>query len=144
MESKLVSRFYQNFWLYLIGIILLIITIAITIILKNKIMVKNKVGFFSIIIITMAFIIFFLIKFIPYSRDLNSVKNKTFETITGEVVDYGKAKAIGDIATEVKYYYPIIEDKNGIRIKLDVNGTVKNNTYTFIYLEHTKLAEILN
>lgn len=45
MESKLVSRFYQNFWLYLIGIILLIITIAITIILKNKIMVKNKVGF---------------------------------------------------------------------------------------------------
>lgn len=144
MESKLVSRFSQNFWLYLIGIILLIITIAITIILKNKIMVKNKVGFFSIIIITMAFIIFFLIKFIPYSRDLNSVKNKNFETITGEVVDYGKAKDIGDIATEVKYYYPIIEDKNGIRIKLDVNGTVKNNTYTFIYLEHTKLAEIFN
>ena len=137
-ETKLASKFYHIFGIYLTAIIVLFMIMVITFIIKNKF--KNKSALYVSLLVILGFFIYFTIKFIPYAKDYNNVKNNLFYTVTGIVIDYGKARSIGDIASEIKYYYPIIEDTDGNHIQLDVNGTELNQTYTFIYLEHSKLA----
>ena len=137
-ETKLASKFYHIFGIYLIAIIVLFIIMVLTFIIKNKF--KNKSALYVSLLVILGFFIYFTIKFIPYAKDYKKVKNNLYYTVTGIVIDYGKARSIGDIASEIKYYYPIIEDTDGNHIQLDVNGTELNQTYTFIYLEHSKLA----
>ncbi|MDL2292470.1 hypothetical protein LJC17_02640 [Acholeplasma sp. OttesenSCG-928-E16] len=72
-------------------------------------------------------------------KDLNSVRNNTFEEITGTVIRYAKNESeTGQQLND----HPIIKEVDSEKtIKLFVSkGTRIQGTYTFIYLKHTKIG----
>jgi hypothetical protein len=148
IESKLMNRFFVEFWLLIIGIALLSLVIFLLLIFISKIIsrgvVKNHGSLFFIMIICMFFNGWLIYTFIPYGQDRNDVRLKDFSYISGEVVGYNKRVAIGDIAVSYRYSQPIIVDDDGNQIILNANNTELNRTYSFIYLRKTKIAFIID
>jgi|AGTN01.2.fsa_nt_gi hypothetical protein len=147
-ETKLINKFYEGFWITLACSIILTVLVVIFIALRNKIIGiegdKKKIIIIGVSLVLIGFNIFFAIKFIPYCQDLQSIRNKDFKVYSGTVINYGKKETIGDLIHETIYSFPIIQDDENNQIKLKVNETKINNYYTFIYLEHTKLAVIVD
>lgn len=146
-ESKLINKFYDEFWLLIIGISILTVIIILLLIFRNKIIsddnVRSKGVYYFIMIVCVVFNGWLIYTFTPYGQDMKDVRSNEFNYITGEVIGYNKRKAIGDIAVSYKYYQPIVIDDDGNQIILEVNNTELNKTYSFIYLKHTKIAIII-
>lgn len=146
-ESKLLEKFYSGFWIYLSGIILFVIFIGILTVFRKRLVkgdeTKSRRIYLGSLLVSLCAMFFFGFRLIPYLQDFEAAQNRRFEFVSGTVVDYGKAVNVGDMAGEIRYYYPIVMDGDGTKIKLDVMGTTLNESYEFVYLEHTKLAEIL-
>lgn len=145
-ESKLVSKFYDVFWLLIISITILTVLVIILLIFRGKIIsndnIRSKGAFYFGIIMCLTFNGWLLFKFVPYGQDLQYVRTKEFSYVTGEVIGYNKREAIGDIAVTYKYSQPIIIDGEN-QVVLEVNDTELNKMYSFIYLKHTKIAIII-
>jgi glucan phosphoethanolaminetransferase (alkaline phosphatase superfamily) len=146
-ENELISNFYFGFWLYFAAVIALISVIILLIIFREKILLHfsqtniSKVFLFSIIGILFMVNAFFSIKFTTYCLDIDAVRNRNFEVLTGTVIDYTKA-TYNENGT-VDYFGPIIKIEGSEEtIILNVGPTELNKTYTFIYLKHTKVARI--
>lgn len=145
-ESKLVSKFYDVFWLLMISITVLTVLFILLLIFRGKIIsddnIRSKGIYYFVMIVCLIFNGWLIYKFVPYGQDLQYVRSKEFSYITGEVIGYNKREAIGDIAVTYRYSQPIITDGDN-RVILEVNDTELNKTYSFIYLRHTKIAIII-
>lgn len=85
------------------------------------------------------YIIYAVKRFVPFLEDISSIKNKRFELAEGIVIGYKKHVHGGEPPTTS--YTPIIQDEiSNQRIELDVDGTVLNGRYRFLYLKNTSLA----
>ncbi|HRY78154.1 MAG TPA: hypothetical protein P5154_05260 [Candidatus Izemoplasmatales bacterium] len=109
--------------------------------------ISPRVGwasYFGILLFVLVACVFSGIRFQLFFRDYRSVEERDFQTITGTVVDYGRAVSSGDITSETFYSEPIVRDNDtGDEIRLDCSGTSWDETYTFLYLENTRLAVIV-
>ena len=98
-------------------------------------------GFLSIIFTAFLglYILYAAKKLVPFLKDWDSIKNKHYELAEGIVVGYKKHIHGGEPPTTS--YTPIIQDEISNRqIELDVDGTVLNGRYRFLYLKNTTLA----
>ncbi len=85
------------------------------------------------------YIIYAVKRFVPFLEDISSIKNKRFELAEGIVIGYKKHVHGGEPPTTS--YTPIIQDEiSNQQIELDVEGTVLNGRYRFLYLKNTSLA----
>ena len=85
------------------------------------------------------YIIYAVRRIVPFLKDISSIKNKRFELAEGIVVGYKKHVHGGEPPTTS--YTPIIQDEiSNQQIELDVEGTVLNGRYRFLYLKNTSLA----
>jgi hypothetical protein len=146
-QSKLINKFYEGFWLLIIGVSILTVIIILLLIFRSKIIngdnIRSKGAYYFIMIVCVVFNGWLIYTFIPYVQDMSDVRSKEFNYITGEVIGYNKRKAIGDIAVSYKYAQPIVIDDDRNQTILEVNNTELNKTYSFIYLRHTKIAIII-
>lgn len=75
-------------------------------------------------------------------KDLKSVRTNTFEEITGTIIRYRRNES--EDGRQINSM-PIIQEVGSDRIiKLTLNNmsTRKNQTYTFIYLRHTRIGAV--
>jgi hypothetical protein len=95
---------------------------------------------FAALIIMEAYLLYSLIIGL---RDLKSVRTSSFERVTGKVIRYMRNQS--ETGSQLNNF-PIIQIENSDEtIRLLVNkGTAINETYTFIYLKHTKLGVATN
>lgn len=146
IESRLINKFYEGFWLLIIGLSIFTVIIILLLIFRSKIIsgdnIRSKGVYFFIMIVCVFLNGWLIYTFIPYGQDISDIQSKEFGYITGEVIGYNKRKAIGDIAVTYKYSQPIIIDGEN-RVVLEVNDTELNKIYNFIYLKHTKIAIII-
>ncbi|MDZ4196963.1 MAG: hypothetical protein U1C51_06965 [Candidatus Izemoplasmatales bacterium] len=75
-------------------------------------------------------------------QDLKSVRTNTFEEITGIIIRYRRNE--GEDGRQINSMPTIQEVGSDRIIKLTLNNTStrKNQTYTFIYLKHTKIGAV--
>lgn len=143
MQEKLRKKFFKKFWINLsimsLGVIILIIVSSIT--LVNYLKTNEKI-YLPLIFFAFLFGMFIatLISIRPFIKDWKAVKTNKFEKLTGSVIRFRKVEQGGEPpSTE---YYPIIaEMETGKEIELKIDGLKLGETYTFLYLRNTKLAE---
>lgn len=145
-ENDLISGFYTGFWAFLVTIIVLTALIVVLFLCKQKILKPNihiggKVVFYVGLVVILAINVVFTLIFSNYCKDLSAVQKKQFETITGTVIGYNRVEY--DESKGRKYSNPIVEDIDGKKVVLMIGQTEFNSKYTFIYLEHTRLAVIV-
>ncbi len=150
MEEDLITRFYHLFWLYLAATMTFLLFIIFLVFIRKNLLRKfrnSRIGWTSylgILLFVLAAGVFSGMNLQLFVRDYRSVQERDFHTVTGTVVDYDRAVSVGDIATTTMYYDPIVRDSDtGDEIKLDCIGTNRDQTYTFLYLENTRLAVII-
>ena len=80
---------------------------------------------------------------IVYRLDYVDAKAGNFQTITGTVVGYDRARR-GN-GNEAIYEIPIFHDEaTGQKIPIDVGKTKINKKYTVVYLNRTKHGKLVN
>lgn len=148
MLNELYDKFYQYFYSYLISSILINVFLCLILIFRRKYLdrtkyyvISPKFTFWIILTICIVVDIFLLIKLNTGLSDLDAVKEESYESVTGEVIGY-KRRAEGNDGLDL-YYSPIIQllDSNET-ITLEVLNTELGETYTFYYLENTRIAVI--
>jgi len=101
----------------------------------------EQVLFYVILIVIIICVVYFVYKFFICLKDYRKVCNNEFEEIIGTVYRYAKNEA--ETGQQINSH-PIIKllgrDET---IELFVNkGTELNKTYTFLYLENTKIGVV--
>ena len=139
--KELKKQYYTTF----ISIILLFITFTI---LMISCIVNKTAGNYPIVGVIIAVLIFLggavysLRMLIIYLMDLKSVRANTFAEITGTVIHYKPNQGV-DTGKQVDDHPTIQEIGSDKKIKLLVlKGTKINETYTFIYLKHSKIGVV--
>ena len=147
--KELVNSFYIGFWLYLSAAIVLFALVVCLFLFRKKIvkpsanMVK-RIPFYIGLVVILAINSVIAVFFARYAQDLSAVRNKQFETITGTVIGYNNVQ-YDESQGHSKYFNPIVKaDDKDLTIVLNVGPTELNQNYTFIYLKHTRLAEIVS
>lgn len=148
-EERLLSRFYQEFWTFLIlGIIGCIVTILLLIyyIVKFKKIDINIRKALPIAIIVMCILSGIMVSyFLEYCLDLQYANNREFIHIKGEVIGFAGASA--DDLTVTKHTPIFLVDETGEEISLNIqyswNKVSLNQSYEVLYLPNTKIAEVI-
>ena len=145
MKEKLIKKFYSKLFssCMVSAICIFIFTIGIIFILNDDI--HDNGGPLLLLLVVSFLIIFLIIIFLELRKcvlDLLAIKNGDFKIITGIVIKIKEVDEGGDVT--VIHHYPIVrDDETGHEIKLDAQGCLKGCRYTFLYLEHTKLAVVI-
>ena len=149
MESQLIRKFYEGIWVNVLVCFSILFVIILLTIFRKKIIyyyeniALSKIIVYSLILVLLIVEVVFIIKFIPYCKDLKVVKQKDFETITGTVVEYTYIREGNDPNDPIQLK-PIVKDINSdMKIQLNVTGTNLYHTYKFIYLPNTRIAVIV-
>jgi hypothetical protein len=146
-EEQLIENFYARFWLYLVAAAVFIVIVVLMLVFRNKILAPynksatSKIVLYSVVILLCLVAASFGVRFAAYAADLDAAANREYIVVTGTVVGYRKAADSEN--GETYYNEPIVEIRGtGEKIELDAFNTEINETYTFIYLKHSKLAVI--
>ena len=143
-EKELKSNYYFSLVTNLLLIIIMSLCI-IYLIIDRKSFEFDKIGeqilFYGILILIIICIVYFMYKFIICLKDYQKVRNNEFKEIVGTVYRYAKNET--ETGQQLNSH-PIIKllgrDET---IELFVNkGTELNKTYTFMYLENTKIGVV--
>jgi len=148
VEDRIIEKFYTYFWGFLVGGILFLGLLILGFVFRKTPFMNPTITKFSIwrtyILLLFCCIVatFCWYKFIICALDYSNVKNREFLVISGEVIQYNKGVYQNNGTS--KYYYPTILDNEGNEVIMDVLDTQLGHRYTFIYLEHTHIAGIVN
>ena len=150
-KKNLIERFNQEFIIFTILLILMVITLCLTVILyakKYKTIKKETKIAVSILLVFLIFLTFVLMVIdIKYIKDLEYVKKGEFYQIKGEFIGYAKSVSNGDDLTVIQSW-PIIKE-NGTNKTVSLNAFNSNQNIDtgesciIIYLPNTKLATIV-
>lgn len=150
-EKKLIERFYQEFWVFLILFsVLAMITIALIIFCLfkfKKMTIGFKIGSSIFIAMLLGLSSFFGMFFLKYYNDHVYLRTNEPIQVEGKVVDYSIATS-GDDLTVTKSWPVILIDETNEEISLNIIKSEEKlqigGTYEFIYLPNTKIAEVIN
>lgn len=149
LQNRLIKKFHLIFWsgVGIIFAVFMVAFITFVIILKKE----------WLFLVCLPIIIFMLWQAIPYFKDFNAIKTKSFKKVEGRLIEYKKFQN-GASFTAKWFYFPIIEDettKEKVELELDVGqyaskGVKKPETvgigkkYLCLYLENSRLAVCKN
>ena len=150
-EKKLLDRFYQEFWIFLILMVAVVITTVVLItfyFMKCRGMsIKIKVGTQIICVLFVALSCFFAMFFLKYHNDYVYLKTSSPVVVEGKVIGYSRVIS-GDDLTVTKSWPIIVVDETKEELSLNVikseEKTQIDEVYVFVYLPNTKIAEIIN
>ena len=150
-RKNLIERFNQEFIIFTILLILMVIVSCLTVILYTKQYKTIKKETKIVVPVLFVFLIFLtynlMVMDIKYIKDLEYVKTGEFYQIEGEFIGYAKSVSNGDDLT-VTQSWPIIKE-NATNKTVSLNAFNSNQnieigaSYTIIYLPNTKLATIV-
>ena len=151
VEKVLLNRFYQEFWLCLILLVLLIITFVVLIIFYCKLFAKKTIFFKCVVPFICLFLLTFCISFgsifSAYYKDYFHIKENNPIQIQGKVIGYSVAVSGDDLTVRKSWPIILIEGTNE-EITLNVINAEKklqsDKIYTFLYLPNSKIAEVMN
>lgn len=143
-EKELKNNYYFALYTNFLLIIFMIFGIIYLIIERESFELDNygeQILFYGILIVIIVCIIYFISIFIICLKDYKKVRKNEFKEIFGTVYRYAKNEA--ETGQQINSH-PIIKilgrDET---IELFVNkGTVLSKTYTFLYLENTKIGVV--
>ena len=149
-KSILLARFNQEYWIFLVLLLLSIITLVyvftLCLIKYNNVSRTNKIAFIFCILLFLCITIMVGHIFSKYHRDREYLKNFDVITITGEAIDFAISTS-GDELTATKSWPIIRINGSNEQIALRVINSEAileiNQQYTFIYLPNTMMAEIV-
>lgn len=146
---KSIKELKSIYYLYLIASIVfsvMIISAIVLLIIDDPVffdLEESTSGFIKYVFIAILGIteVWFVYKLIICLKDFNAVKNNNFKMIVGTVYRYAKNEA--ETGQQLNSH-PIIKLLGSDEtIELFVNkGTELNKTYTFMYLEYTKIGAV--
>lgn len=145
--KKIWIVYFGRLVLIVVCFIMLVVGLIACIINCNSIIssfedeLSDKILFYGLIIIFSAGILGILLEFAKTIKDFKTAKARQFVEVTGTVIKF--AKNHDEMGNQINNH-PIIKllghDKT---IELFINDRIDlNKTYTFIYLEHTKIGAV--
>lgn len=139
--KHIMRRYYIQLCLYITFAIGFIIALILLIVYRNEFLI-NIISYLLIAIFSIAEL-GFLYTLIPYFKDLKSVRNNTFEELTGTVIRY-KRNQDPESGQQINTCAIIcaINCSKEIEIRVTEGMTQRNEIYTFIYLKHTKIGAV--
>ena len=148
-KTTLLDRFNQEYWIFLVLLILLVLSLAsifvLCLIKYSNTSKEMRIAFVFSIFLLLCLTVMVGNIFSQYHRDRQYLKNSDVIVIDGEVI--GFAKTTGDELTASKSWPIIRINGSNEQITLGVINSEKrleiNQQYTFIYLPNTKTAEIV-
>lgn len=149
-EKVLLDRFYQEFWLFLILFVLMtLITIALIIfsfIKLDKIAKGFRIGIPIVTLLMAGLCFLFGIFFLKYYKDYVFLRENAPLHITGKVIGYSKVVSHDDL-TVTKSWPIILVKETDAPIPLNIIKSEEkleiNQTYEFLYLPNTRIAELI-
>ena len=150
-KKNLIERFNQEFIIFTILLILMVIALCLTVILyakKYKTITKKTKISVPILLAFLIFLTFILMVIdIKYIKDLEYVKTGEFYQIEGEFIGYAKSVSNGDDLTVTQSWPIMKENATNKTVSLNAFNSNQNieigESYTIIYLPNTKLATIV-
>ena len=150
-KKILIERFNQEFIMFTILLILMVIALCLTVILyakKYKALTKGTKIAVPILLVFLIFLTSILIVTdIKYIKDLEYVKKREFYQIEGNFIGYAKSVSNGDDLTVTQSWPIIKENATNKTVSLNAFNSNQNikigESYTIIYLPNTKLATIV-
>ncbi|MDD4000038.1 MAG: hypothetical protein PHX62_03995 [Bacilli bacterium] len=146
-KKKLKQEYLIALIFTIVFIIIMVTGIILVIVNKNSISIGanelfNYILIYGLIILCSIGTLIFLRELIKYSKDFKAVKNGQFEEVTGTIIKFAKNQD-PDSGRQINCI-PIIKISNSDEtIRLKINYFTKiGETYTFIYLKHTKMGAI--
>lgn len=149
-KSILLDRFNQEYWIFLILLLISLITLvsvfALCLIKYNNVPRTIKIAFVFCILLFLCLTIMLGHIFSKYHRDREYLKNFDVITVAGEVIDFAISTS-GDELTATKSWPIIRINDSNEQITLGIVNSEEileiNQQYTFIYLPNTRVAEIV-
>ena len=146
----LFQRFYQEFWIILVLLILIIVLVlflTIFFLIRIRSITKIYKSLIPIVdVFLLVFTIIFGMYFSKYYKDYVYLKSNTPIVIEGKVTGY-LISVSGDDLTVTNSWPSILILESKEEIALNVlhsdEKIQENETYVFLYLPNTKIAEVV-
>ena len=149
-KKNLLDRFYQEFWVFLLLFILMVIITSALItfyfVKFRKMKIQLKIGVLIVVLILVGLSFLMGVFYSKYHNDYLYLKTGCPLQITGKVIGYSNITA-GDDLTVTKSW-PIIQTDGIVEnISLNVIKSEEklqlNEMYEFLYLPNTRIAEVV-
>lgn len=154
-ESRLIDRYYEELWLWIIcfGVAIILTVIVFCLMLGTVLKSQKNNHFLRTLFVFVAVLLVVSVGAGAAGtmvhlkmKDYDFVKNRKFAIVQGEVVGFAYHTSSSDGIVFHKAG-PIVEDAEGQQIQLNLlHGQERvhiNFEYVFVYLPNTKMAEIV-